>query len=123
MKYFASLACFMCLLVSACAPGSLTGELDIEQETIEMADLGVSEDYASKGKGKAKGKDKVTICHVPPGNPDAAHLITVGAPALEHHLANHPGDVHIMPTIPNPIPNRRPMGGCQNMMMGGGPGD
>ncbi|CAM3132531.1 hypothetical protein G4177_11925 [Corallococcus sp. ZKHCc1 1396] len=29
---------------------------------------------------------KVTVCHIPPGNPANAHTITVGAPALSAHL-------------------------------------
>ena len=29
---------------------------------------------------------QVTLCHVPPGNPAAAHVITVGAPAVAAHL-------------------------------------
>lgn len=33
-------------------------------------------------------EDNVTICHVPPGNPDNAHTIVVGAPAVQAHL-NH----------------------------------
>jgi ABC-type sugar transport system substrate-binding protein len=32
--------------------------------------------------------DKVTICHIPPGNPDAAHLITISTDALPAHLAH-----------------------------------
>jgi hypothetical protein len=32
--------------------------------------------------------EKVTICHRPPGNPAAAHTITVGGPALEAHLGH-----------------------------------
>jgi hypothetical protein len=32
--------------------------------------------------------DKVTICHRPPGNPDNAHTITVGASAVPAHLAH-----------------------------------
>lgn len=31
---------------------------------------------------------KVTICHVPPGNPANAHTITVAAPAVAAHLAH-----------------------------------
>lgn len=31
---------------------------------------------------------KVTICHRPPGNPDNAHTISVGAPAVPAHLAH-----------------------------------
>ena len=30
----------------------------------------------------------VTLCHVPPGNPDAAHTVSVGAPAVPVHLAH-----------------------------------
>ncbi|MFH1769334.1 MAG: NosD domain-containing protein [Parcubacteria group bacterium] len=29
---------------------------------------------------------KITICHIPPGNPSNAHIITIGAPALKAHL-------------------------------------
>lgn len=31
---------------------------------------------------------KVDLCHVPPGNPDNAHAISVGASALESHLSH-----------------------------------
>jgi hypothetical protein len=34
------------------------------------------------------GVEKVTICHIPPGNPDNAHTIVVGAPAVPAHLAH-----------------------------------
>ncbi|HNB50581.1 MAG TPA: DUF5666 domain-containing protein [Anaerolineales bacterium] len=34
------------------------------------------------------GDDKVTICHIPPGNPGNAHTITVGASAVDAHLAH-----------------------------------
>ena len=32
---------------------------------------------------------KVTICHIPPENPDERHTITVGAPAVAAHVRNH----------------------------------
>ncbi len=32
---------------------------------------------------------KVTICHIPPGNPGNAHTIAVGEPAVAAHVANH----------------------------------
>lgn len=35
---------------------------------------------------------KVTICHIPPGNPANAHEITVGEPAVRAHVERH-GDV------------------------------
>jgi hypothetical protein len=42
--------------------------------------------------GLNAGEPKVTICHVPPGNPSNAHTITIGQSAVPAHLANHPGD-------------------------------
>ena len=42
-------------------------------------------DDKCKDKEKKK-KGKVTICHVPPGNPDNAHTITVSRNALDAHL-------------------------------------
>ena len=35
------------------------------------------------------GVGKVTICHIPPGNPGNAHTITVGEPAVVAHVAEH----------------------------------
>lgn len=35
------------------------------------------------------GAEKVTICHFPPGNPGNAQTITVGAPAVAAHVAQH----------------------------------
>lgn len=35
---------------------------------------------------------KVTICHFPPGNPENAHTLVIGASAVPAHLNNHPGD-------------------------------
>jgi hypothetical protein len=53
---------------------------------------------------------KITICHVPPGNPANAHTLCVGSPAKEAHLAHgdalgacacpHEGDPP--PTEPDP---------------------
>jgi ABC-type sugar transport system substrate-binding protein len=40
---------------------------------------------------QADPEEKVTICHIPPGNPENAHEITVGASAVPAHLAH--GDV------------------------------
>ena len=38
-------------------------------------------------KVPAKG-DKVTICHIPPGNPANAHEITISVNALAAHMAH-----------------------------------
>lgn len=32
------------------------------------------------------GDDKITICHMPPGNPDNCHQITISTNALQPHL-------------------------------------
>jgi len=37
---------------------------------------------------QVEAEEQVTLCHVPPGNPDAAHTISVGAPAVPVHLAH-----------------------------------
>jgi hypothetical protein len=36
-----------------------------------------------------QGENKVTICHIPPGNPDNRHTITVGESAVAAHIQNH----------------------------------
>ena len=51
---------------------------------------------------------KVTICHVPPGNPANAHTITIGAPAVPAHLKNHPGDSVGPCPAPAPTPTPTP---------------
>jgi hypothetical protein len=38
------------------------------------------------------GGQKVTVCHVPPGNPANAHEIVVSPSAVPAHLSNHAGD-------------------------------
>lgn len=35
------------------------------------------------------GVPKVTICHIPPGNPENAHTITIGLPAVAPHMLLH----------------------------------
>ena len=42
----------------------------------------------AKAKQKGGGKDKVCLCHIPPGNPSNAHQICVGAPAVNAHLGH-----------------------------------
>jgi hypothetical protein len=40
---------------------------------------------AADAPGNPAGIGKITICHIPPGNPANAHTITVGLPALKAH--------------------------------------
>jgi hypothetical protein len=44
-------------------------------------------------------KEKVTICHRPPGNPQNARTLRLPRPAAEAHLRNHPLDT------PGPCPD------------------
>jgi hypothetical protein len=48
------------------------------------------------GMGVAAPVQLVTICHLPPGNPGNAQLITVGAPAVPAHVRLH-GDAVCAP--------------------------
>lgn len=70
--------------------GSVTSETpkdsDLSFEIIASSD----DDHSSLCSGDDDGH-KVTICHIPPGNPEAAHTIKIGRSALEAHLAH--GDV------------------------------
>jgi hypothetical protein len=66
-------------LAVAVGAGCGSGETDTDGFGLSEGELGA-------------GSVKVTICHVPPGNPENAHTITVGEPALRAHLENHGGD-------------------------------
>jgi uncharacterized membrane protein YgcG len=67
--------------------------------TLGMAACGPIDDGVQNGSGalsEQRGKagatkdndGKVHICHIPPGNPANAHTISVGAPAVQAHLAH-----------------------------------
>ena len=56
--------------------------------------------YADGSGGNNNGK--VTICHIPPGNPDNAHTIRVSENAVDAHLAH--GDTLGKCPDKNPIP-------------------
>lgn len=43
-----------------------------------------------------QGTKKITICHIPPGNPGNCHEITISVSALETHIGHH-GDALICP--------------------------
>jgi len=42
---------------------------------------------------RARGSDKVTICHYPPGNPANVQTITISVNALDTHLMLHGDEV------------------------------
>ncbi|NIS29712.1 MAG: hypothetical protein GWN79_28765, partial [Actinobacteria bacterium] len=53
-------------------------------------DGGNGEEPTKGGDGDGDGDDSgaVCLCHIPPGNPDAAHTICVGPKAVAAHLAH-----------------------------------
>ncbi|NTX50552.1 hypothetical protein [Myxococcus sp. CA039A] len=90
-----ALAVALCtLLVSGCGgspqpegdslPGDpQTGGLEGAPGSKGSGDTG---DGNEGGSGGVFNPAKIDICHIPPGNPDNAHTISVGAPALTAHL-------------------------------------
>ena len=51
-----------------------------------------TEEYAvqmANGQYVCEAPKKVLICHIPPGNPDNAHTICVGAAAVDAHQSHH----------------------------------
>ena len=59
-------------------------------EAASPPDPGQAAELAKVSAMAANSPDgKVTICHIPPGNPAKAHEITVGAPAARAHIMNH----------------------------------
>jgi hypothetical protein len=54
--------------------------------TLFVLDSGAA--FAGGKPGGSGGGGKVCLCHVPPGNPAAAHTICVGAPAVKAHLGH-----------------------------------
>jgi len=59
----------------------------VKVEIILSDDSHVATEIKIKDNGDEKD-DKVTLCHIPKGNPSNAHTITVGAPAFRAHMAH-----------------------------------
>ena len=59
------------------------GTTNLNSSEADFQDLGILISLR-----EASSDDKVTICHIPPGNPDNAHTLSVGAPAVAAHLAH-----------------------------------
>ncbi len=64
--------------------GGDSDDSDDSQGEFGPADSDDSDDSDAGGPGVPK----VTICHIPPGNPDNPQTITVGSPAVPAHLAH-----------------------------------
>lgn len=70
------------LLGPACMDEGIDSESSESQQSDDPDDPGDPDDIPDH---------KTAICHIPPGNPDNAHTIVVGNPAVPAHMAH--GDV------------------------------
>jgi hypothetical protein len=53
--------------------------------------------------------DKVTICHLPPGNEENPQTLEIDSSAVTAHIGNHPGDYYGSCTKkPTPYPTKKP---------------
>ncbi|MBI4142213.1 hypothetical protein HY484_04770, partial [Candidatus Woesearchaeota archaeon] len=68
-------------------PQYMQENLDAEKSSTRSG--GITQQGVGNIPGRqAAESDKITICHVPPGNPENTHTITISKSALETHLAH-----------------------------------
>jgi hypothetical protein len=85
----AVLAALGLVLTGGCGGSPLEEEAGSYDSTLRDEQLNAAP--TQDGQGQAAGSGKITLCHVPPGNPANAHTITVGEAAWKGHR-NHKGD-------------------------------
>jgi hypothetical protein len=69
------------VVVCACGGRDTSGSADASRIELELA--------KAHAAAAASPDGKVTICHIPPGNPANAHEIRVGEPAVRAHVERH----------------------------------
>jgi len=70
---------------------TMTGGMSYAASAVAKAPSAVKQLVKPEKNTVAKGgsgNQKVTICHIPPGNPSNAHLITISENAVPAHLAH-----------------------------------
>lgn len=67
-----------------------TGSMAGKNNVVFMRDC--DEDHCDEDECDHGQCEKVVLCHVPPGNPLAAHTIEISESAVDAHLDNHEGD-------------------------------
>ncbi len=88
------------------SPSPTTGD----QSHLDEANSGNRDGTSNGGAIGSDNSGHITICHFPPGNRPNAHTITVGAPAVAAHIANH-GD-HLGPCTAAEEPDGGSSGGA-----------
>lgn len=78
--------CILATLLATIAIVNCSGESPLTPSVDERVDEQSSSSVVSVGSARAERQMKFTICHVPPGNPDNAHEITVAEAALPAHF-------------------------------------
>ncbi len=89
IKYVNASFLLACLVGSILTVGCL-GNQEAGTNATDATELrlkGDSQDSAAKAKDTTR-TPKVSICHIPPGNPANAHTLVIGAPAVQAHLAH-----------------------------------
>jgi hypothetical protein len=73
----------LCGAIAACA------QQTPEDESMYLTGTEESAVTLPNGEVTCTNPKKTLICHIPPGNPDNAHSICVGNPAVAPHQAQH----------------------------------
>lgn len=87
-----------------------TAEPQVSDSSMYLTGTEEAAVMSSNGQPSCDGK-KVLICHFPPGNPDNAHSICVGKPAVDPHVrlhGDHVGACEGSPPPPVPTPDAAP---------------
>ena len=71
---------------------SSKSEDDSSKSSDDSAKSSDDSSSSSSESSDDSSSDKVTICHVPPGNEDNPQTLSVASSAVDAHLSNHPGD-------------------------------
>ncbi|PTL77094.1 hypothetical protein [Vitiosangium sp. GDMCC 1.1324] len=73
-------------LVGGCGGTQVPEEGDNSNLQGDNLNAGDSQDGTPAGNTAPDENGKVTVCHIPPGNPARAHTLIVGQPAVKAHL-------------------------------------
>jgi hypothetical protein len=87
------------LLVGCLTSGNDSGSASSDPLSLRSPGSLNHDPSAVNGGANTSNAEKVSICHIPPGNPKNAHTLSVGAPAIRAHLDH--GDK--LGTCPDPV--------------------